>query len=811
MNQEQVAFHPSQAILASDQHRFRVGNCGRRFGKALALDTPILTIAGFKNMIDLRKGDIVFDEGGNQVTVLYKSEIYYNRECYLVEFSDGAKIVADKSHDWVVENKKIRKSNARNKQLIHKPIKMTTGEMAADLNVKRADKRVERNFSIQTTAPLKIEARELKIPPYFLGLWLGDGNTLSPGITTVDEEIITHLGEIAKLFKATVKKRNGISYFITGKKDQVSRNKSLQAALNAIGVLGNKHIPIDYILAGEEQRLELLRGLMDSDGYAGKQNNEYTTTSKVLAKDVSLLMDTLGIKNTVVEYDSYFYEKLMGKKYRINFNTELKVFKLKRKKQHKTNNIKNKRRYITNIEKIDSVPVQCLMVDSDSHLFLAGERLVPTHNTFEAVYEMLAVAASTKDGKIAYVANTYQQAKDIAWEELKQAALPITVKTNESDLQIIVRSTTPKREPIDPKHPDKTPPLVLNKQNKYILTPSTSTIRLRGWESVNNLRGQKFHFLVLDEVAFMKEFTTTWNKVLLPALTDYTGKALFLSTPNGFNHFYDLFNRHMKDPDYSSHHFPSRKNPYLKGEVIDKAKQEMTEDEFAQEYEAEFKKKEGLVYKTFSRQRHVYNPNTIKKIPEFIETFYGIDFGFTNPSAVLVIRKDKDFNYWITGCIYERQLTNTQLIEKVKGLTPQPRYIYADPAEPDRIKEFKQAGYYMREVTKGKGSIENGIQRVQELFKTNRIKISTECVPLIEELEMYSYPSPKEGKNDSEKPIAEFDHCLDGLSYALRTHDPSSHGLGQPFNTQYMNHSNSIEEAIKRKHLNSNKKNRNFD
>jgi len=427
-------------------------------------------------------------------------------------------------------------------------------------------------------------------------------------------------------------------------------------------------------------------------------------------------------------------------------------------------------------EQVTFHPAQATLAN-DTHRFRVGNCGRRFGKTFLSVYEMLAVAASTKDGKIAYVANTYQQAKDISWEELKQAALPITIKTNESDLMIIVRSTTPKREPIDPAHPDRTPPLILTKNNKYILEPSTSTIRLRGWESVNNLRGQKFHFLVLDEVAFMKEFTTTWNKVLLPALTDYTGKALFLSTPDGFNHFYDLFNRHMKDPDYASFHFPSRKNPYLKGEVITKAKNEMTEDEFAQEYEAEFRKKEGLVYKTFSRQDHVYNPKTITA-PRFIETFYGIDFGFTNPSAVLVIRKDADANYWITDMIYERQLTNTQLIEKTKNLTHQPRYVYADPAEPDRIKEFSQAGYYMREVSKGKGSIENGIQRVQELFKTNRIKISTNCPHLIEELEMYSYPPSKEGRNDNEKPTPDFDHSLDALSYALRTHDPSSHGQG---------------------------------
>ena len=405
----------------------------------------------------------------------------------------------------------------------------------------------------------------------------------------------------------------------------------------------------------------------------------------------------------------------------------------------------------------------------DTHRFRVGNCGRRFGKTYMAVQEIKGLACNTRDGRIAYVANTYQQAKDIAWEELKEACKDVSIKTNESELSITVRSIYPKR--------DKSNRLVLTKSKKPIFLPSTSTIRLRGWESVNNLRGQKFHFLVLDEVAFMKEFTTTWNKVLLPALTDYEGSALFLSTPNGFNHFYDLYNREAKDKDYKSFHFPSTHNPYLKGAVIDKARQEMTEDEFAQEYEAEFRKKEGLVFKIFDRKNHTYDPATITTT-NFIDTFYGIDFGYTNPASVLVIRKDSDSNYWVTDMIYQRSKTNTQLIELTKQLPNQPRYIYPDSAEPDRIAEFKAAGYYIRDVKKGKGSIVKGVERLQELFKTNRIKISQKCMPLIEELEMYSYPTSKEGHNDSELPIAEHDHAIDALRYALTTHDPHSHGQG---------------------------------
>ena len=104
---------PSQKEIAKDTHRFRVVCCGRRFGKALALDTPILTTEGFKNLVDVTVDDFVFDEKGKPSRVLYKSEIYTGRNCYAVNFSDGTTIIADGKHDWLVEDKSYRKNIRR--------------------------------------------------------------------------------------------------------------------------------------------------------------------------------------------------------------------------------------------------------------------------------------------------------------------------------------------------------------------------------------------------------------------------------------------------------------------------------------------------------------------------------------------------------------------------------------------------------------------------------------------------------------------------------------------------------------------------
>lgn len=136
--------------------------CPRGFGKALALDTPILTNKGFKKLVDVKVGEFIFSEKGKQVEVLYKSKIYKNRDCYEVIFSDGSKIVADAEHDWLVEDNLLRHrveldyiSRNRNKEAIiprksmnMKLIKKTTKELSEDLFVKRNDGKVEIKYSI---------------------------------------------------------------------------------------------------------------------------------------------------------------------------------------------------------------------------------------------------------------------------------------------------------------------------------------------------------------------------------------------------------------------------------------------------------------------------------------------------------------------------------------------------------------------------------------------------------------------------------------------------------------------------------------
>jgi len=310
------------------------------------------------------------------------------------------------------------------------------------------------------------------------------------------------------------------------------------------------------------------------------------------------------------------------------------------------------------------------------------------------------------------------------------------------------------------------------------LKGGTSSIQLRGWEAIETLRGQLFDFIVIDEVASMRNFNVYFQEVVRPTLTDRKGQVMFISTPKGFNHFYDLFN--TKDEDYKSFHFTSYDNPFIPKEEIDKAGKEIPEDRFAQEYLADFRKTEGLVYKEFDRTRHVSTTNPVS----VSDTILGIDFGYTNPSSIIPIKIDSDNHYWILEEFYKTGQTTEQIAEQAKLYKP--TKVYADPAEPDRIEILRKFGLNTRDVSK---DIVAGVDRVRELFKQGRIHISPDCKNLIHELETYRYPDKKPDQNEQEKPIKENDHALDALRYALYMTEPESQEAPDPifdtFGTHY--------------------------
>ena len=339
--------------------------------------------------------------------------------------------------------------------------------------------------------------------------------------------------------------------------------------------------------------------------------------------------------------------------------------------------------------------------------------------------------AAIPNSRVAYIAPTFQQARDIAWTHLRADCQNAAESINESRLEI-----------------------------KLV---NGSLIILRGWEAIETLRGQRFDLIVIDEVAMMRNFWLHWEEVIRPTLTDTKGEGLFISTPKGFNHFYDLYNRQAEDDDFKSFHYTTKDNPYIPREEIEKAEKELTEDRFAQEYLADFRKTEGLVYKEFNRDIHVYKEFPLST--EIVTTIGGHDFGTHNPCCALTIKKDSNARYWVSSEWYEAGHTDAQQAEYVAALKWDA--CYPDPASASGVLEMKNRGVNVREVVKGADSIRNGINTVKELLKTGRLKVHESCVSLIWEFETYSYPERKPDHNEEENPIKENDHAMDALRYPL--------------------------------------------
>jgi len=184
----------------------------------------------------------------------------------------------------------------------------------------------------------------LPIDPYFLGLWLGDGKSTDSRIYTVDPEIVEFLYEYAYRRQEYVvvgdKNRDCKSYRITSGRGARSHQGSLRAVMGRMGLLGNKHIPHKYIANSRENRLKLLAGLVDSDGYYPKNNNgpyEITQKNERLARQIKFLCDTLGYRTSLKPKIATCQGGFRGLVWRLTFNgnvDEIPVH-VPRKKAHK--------------------------------------------------------------------------------------------------------------------------------------------------------------------------------------------------------------------------------------------------------------------------------------------------------------------------------------------------------------------------------------------------------------------------------------------------------------------------------------------
>lgn len=346
--------------------------------KGLPLDTKIPTKNGWTTIKDIREGDVIFDKDGNLTKVLHKSDIHYN-PCYKIKFDNGESIVADHEHRWLI--------SFRNPDKSYREKVMTTEEIAKWLIDKP---RTSYNIpKILNAKPLNLPDKDLPIDPYVLGCWLGDDSKSCGILTNINPRIWEEIENRGYSYSSNLSDSNHA---------EMRTIYNIRGKLNELGVLNNKFIPDLYMRASFQQRLDLLRGLMDTDGYYHESRKRFVmgTTQEWQAKDLLKLVSTLGIKATIFEVDKKCDGKIF-KGWDVCFSTNgLNPFLVRNQDIEFPKADKNSFRNIVSVEKVDTVATQCIEVDSPSHTFLFGESCIVTHNTNKELKKKSGYDVSTK-------------------------------------------------------------------------------------------------------------------------------------------------------------------------------------------------------------------------------------------------------------------------------------------------------------------------------------------------------------------------------------------------------------------------------
>ena len=262
---------------------------------------------------------------------------------------------------------------------------VTTERMAATLKVGSP---ARANHAIPVAGPLVLPDADLPIAPYFLGVWLGDGSRRSNQITTADPALITEIERDGYTVRSL--KSHPYLYAVDDENGKaVSRwQPGMTGRLRALGLHLNKHIPAIYLRVSEQQRRAILAGLLDTDGTVSRCGAvEFTTTNPQLAQDVYEIICSLGFRPSLRCGRSRYKEKDCGPKWTLAFTTDEQVFRLERKAiAHKErlrnySTERNRFRYVVAVREVPSRPVRCIQVESRSHLYLAGQSMIPTHNS----------------------------------------------------------------------------------------------------------------------------------------------------------------------------------------------------------------------------------------------------------------------------------------------------------------------------------------------------------------------------------------------------------------------------------------------
>lgn len=531
---------PNQLLPEDDSWHLALLLAGRGYGKGLVLDTPIPTPTGWTTMGELKAGDEVFDEQGRVCRVLIAHDEYVPEKAYRLTFSDGTHLDACDLHQWVTWTHRDKKQYLRHAerdghsragypedwaswagatsytdkhghQIETRPygsgIRIT--QDIVDTFTHRGERA---NHSIPLAGALQTPEADLAVDPWVLGMWLGDGSR-STGDFTCASSDSAWLAETLMASGCNVSRIRPDE-----NRGWTVGTKGLKVQLREAGVVDEKHVPDVYLRASESQRLALLQGLMDSDGFCDKRGSvEFCNTNKGLALAVLELARSLSERPVLAVGRATLNGKDYGEKYRVTWRPSKHVpFRLPRKIARLSNLptarvFVSRQRVITSFTEMreGELPVmRCITVDSPNSMYLAGEGMIPTHNTRAGCEWVREMAMSNPGSRGAIVARTTADARD-------------TLVQGESGiLAVHPPSERPEWEP----------------SKRRLVWPNGSTAILYTADAPDQLRGPQQEWALADEVAtwsYVPDASglTAWDNLRVSTRLGKNPKIVAMTTP----------------------------------------------------------------------------------------------------------------------------------------------------------------------------------------------------------------------------------------------------------------------------------------
>jgi hypothetical protein len=715
--------------------RFTAMIAGTQGGKRLDINTPIPTPTGFKPMGSLEIDDLVIGSDGLPTKVTYVSPIEWSGITYRLRFDDGTSVLADAEHLWVTQTRAERKNEARFVVERKHPKRgghnrqqssgvRTTQEIADTLARYGAA-----NHSLAISIGPDLAETDLPIPPYTLGVWLGDGTSSSATITTADPEVLEAIAAEGIAIGVAKEVNAGVArgYRLGGKAGrarnafgQWAGGETLNAKLRAGGLLGNKHIPIEYLFGSRAQRLALVQGLMDTDGYVGPRGQgarcEYVTTSFRLAGDVATLLRSLGIKVRVAEKQPYLHGKPTRLAYRLAFTTSAPVFRLPRKaaKIRERQRSDTRRRFVVACDPAPSVPMRCITVGASDGQYLCTTAYITTHNT--SLGPMWLEREIRNRGAGDYLAVT------ATFPLLKQKMLPEFIHYFRDALQLGYYARG---------------------ERTFYFHDNETRVMFGSAAHPESLESATAKAAWLDEAGQYQFRLESWEAVQR-RVSLFQGRVLITTTP--YNRGWlktEIYDRAADgDSTFQVVQFASTLNPSFPAEEMERVKRSGTQLwKIRMFYEGLFDQPPGLIFQSYIDTYRESGGHLVRPfpIPPWWPRYVGVDFGGTNtakvylahdPAAAVYYLYMEDLSGHKTAAQHAHEVLNHIGEGILAGI-----WGGAKSESAWRL-EWAAAGVPMQEPDVY--DVEIGLDRAVGLFSSNRLFVFETCRGIRDELGTYS-------------------------------------------------------------------------